>query len=132
MQFYERLRYNHAAEEFYTDIRVQSKYVLCVTECSASTTVTSEHKIILVLDGNVGIKPTSSTSELVSSGILLSVPASYATGYLLYDNVIFRKPFCRRWPVPVKQKVGFQHDGAPAHHGEVRHRLNALYSGKVD
>jgi len=43
MQFYERLRHEHTAEEFYTytDVRVQRKHVLCLTECSASTTVTS-------------------------------------------------------------------------------------------
>jgi hypothetical protein len=127
---------NTLRKSFYTDVRVQRKHVLRVTERSASTTVTSEHKIILALDGNVGINPaSSSTFEPVSSGILLSVPVSYARGYPQYNTVIFWKLFCGaacRWPVPVKQRVWVQHDGAPAHKGEVRHWMDAVYSGRVD
>ena len=57
--------------------------------------VTSEHKIILVLEGNARINPASSSKfEPISLGILFSVPVSYVIGYLLYDNVIFRKLLC--------------------------------------
>jgi hypothetical protein len=122
---------NTPRASFYTDVRVQRTHLLCVTECSTSTTVTSEHNIIPALDGNVGVNPaSSSTFEPVSSGILLSVSVSYATGYPQYNTVIFRHLFCGaacRWPAPVKQKVWVPQDGAPAHHGEVRRWMNAVY-----
>lgn len=32
----------------------------------------------------------------------------------------------------MRQRVRFQHNGAPAHYGEDRHRLNAVYSVRVE
>jgi hypothetical protein len=81
---------------FYTTFCGQTKRVLRVRVCSASTTVTSGHGIILMLSANVGIKSTSASAfGLVSSGTLSWAPICYWTVWLLNDIVIFWKLFYR-------------------------------------
>lgn len=62
--------------------------------CSTSTTLTSEHRTILMLTANVVIKSTSASAfGLVSQGTLSWAPTYYLTDRLLKDIIIFWKLF---------------------------------------
>lgn len=96
------------------------KLVLCVRVCSVSAAVTSGFWKILMLSMNVGMKSSASAFSLELLGTLLWVPVHYLRGCMFIDIVNFWKLLSGLFdgvPLAVRQRLWFQHDGAPAHWG---------------
>jgi hypothetical protein len=111
---------------FCTTFGGQTRRVLRVIVCLASTTVTSEQETILMLLGNVGIK---FSSELAFE-LILSVTLSWPVGpWLLPDSLTAQRQrdfletvlpgLVEVVPLTVRHRLWFQHDGAPVHLGKM-------------
>jgi hypothetical protein len=106
------------------------KHDLYVRVCSTSTTVTSEHGIILMLSVNMSINSAlPSVLGLESSGHCCGPNIWYLTAQQYHDFLeIVLLELLEDVTLDVRQKLWFQHNGAPTHFGEdVWHRLHAKY-----
>jgi hypothetical protein len=95
---------------------VQTNRVLRVRVCSASTSRLWA-QVILILSANVGIKSASASAlGLKLSKSLSWVPFCNLTGWFLNDITIFLKVLY--WGLPVRQRLWYQHTGAPTNYRE--------------
>lgn len=77
--------------------------------CSVSKRVITGHRTVLILSTSVHIKPGSASA----CGLKSCAPVCYLTCWLLNDRMLVKGV-----PLPVRQSLWFQHDEAPAQHGE--------------
>jgi hypothetical protein len=102
--------------------------------CSTSTTVASENGIILMLSTNMDIKSASVCLGWYCQGQCYGpfLLPDGLTAWWYYDFLVTVLPgLLEDVPLAVRERLWFQHSGAPAHYGEdVQQWLNVTYSGR--